>query len=122
MKTCLKTGSTERAVGPTGELSVGTSRQPRTRCPSSTMIRLGFTLPAPAALADEEGMRHLDQDAGAVSRIDVAAAGAAVHQVLQHRQGLAYDRVGLSALDVHHEADAAGVVLVGGVVETLRWG
>src|SRR2546428_372478 len=38
----------------------------------------------PAALAEQEGMGHLDQDAGAVPRIDLAAAGPAVQQVLQH--------------------------------------
>ena len=44
-------------------------------------------------LAGEEGMRHLDQDAGAVAGVDLAAAGAAVEEVLQDREGLAHDRV-----------------------------
>ena len=76
----------------------------------------------PGALALEEPVRHLDQDAGAVARVHLAATGAAVQEVLQHREGLAHDRVGLAALDVHHEADPAGVVLVGRVVEALRRG
>src|SRR6266571_5153090 len=104
MKTCLKTGSTERAVGPTGASSVLTSRHPRTRCPSSVAIR-------------SRTAWH-----SARSRVDFAAAGPAVQQVLQHGERLADDRVRRSALDVHHEADTAGVVLVSGIVETLRGG
>ena len=59
-------------------------------------------------------------DAGAVPGVDLAAAGAAVQQVLEHGERLAHDGVRLSALDVDDEADAAGVVLVGGIVEALR--
>src|SRR5262249_30721613 len=58
------------------------------------------------ALASEEGVRHLDQDARAVPRIDLAAAGPAVQEVLQHLQSLADDGVGLSPLHVDDEPDA----------------
>jgi hypothetical protein len=64
-------------------------------------------------------MRHLNEDARAVTGIDLAAAGAPVEEVLEHLQGLAHDGVRAPALDVHHEADAAGIVLVGGVVKAL---
>jgi hypothetical protein len=74
------------------------------------------------ALAAEEGMRHLDEDARAVAGVDLAAARPPVQQVLEHLQGLAHDGVGSAPLDVHDEADAAGVVLVGGVVESLGRG
>src|SRR5436305_402210 len=74
----------------------------------------------PAALLAEEPVGDLEQDAGTVARVWLAAAGAAVQEVDQHQQALPDDRVGLATLDVHHEAHAAGVVLVRGVVQALR--
>ena len=62
-------------------------------------------------------VRDLEEDAGAVAGVGLAAARAAVRQVLEHLQRLADDGVRLAAFDVHDEADAAGVVLVAGVVE-----
>ena len=63
----------------------------------------------------EEPVRHLDQDAGAVAGVRLAAAGAAVQQVDEDLQRLratiACER---AALDVDDEPDAAGVVLVRG--------
>jgi len=44
-----------------------------------------------------------------------------VQEVLQHRQRLIDDGMGRAARDVHHESDAAGVVLVRGIVQALRW-
>ena len=64
-------------------------------------------------------MRHLDQHAGAVAGVGLAAAGAAMIEVAQHLQPCCEDRVGLAALDVDDEADAAGVVLERRVVEAL---
>ena len=55
---------------------------------------------------------NLDQDAGAVAHQLVGADGAAMVEVLEDLQALLDDRVALLALDVRHEADAAGVVLV----------
>jgi hypothetical protein len=72
-----------------------------------------------AALATEEGVRHLDQDAGAVAGVLLATAGAAMHEVAQHGQRLRHDLVRAAALHVHHEADAAGVVLGGRIIEAL---
>src|SRR2546426_8028891 len=74
----------------------------------------------PTTLLAEELVGDLQQDARAVAGVRLAAARAAVQEVDQHQQALADDRVGLAALDVDHEADAARVVLVGGVVQTLR--
>ena len=67
----------------------------------------------------DEGVRHLQQHAGAVAGIDLAAAGAAVVEVLQDLDRLLEDAVRLVALDVDDEALAARVVLVARVVETL---
>jgi hypothetical protein len=90
--------------------------------PCAVMLRGRQADAKRGALAGEEGVRHLDEDAGAVSRVDLAAAGPTVQQVLQDLERLADDGVGLPALDVHDEADAAGVVLMGWIVEALRFG
>ncbi len=66
-----------------------------------------------------ELVRDLDQDAGAVAHELVGAHGAPVIQVLQDQQALFDNRVALVALDVGDEADAAGIVFIGGVVQTL---
>ena len=71
----------------------------------------------------EELVRHLDQHAGPVSCIGFAPAGASMEQVDHYLERLTHERVRALTLDVDHEADAAGVVLESGVVETLRaWG
>ena len=72
------------------------------------------------ALAREELVRDLDQDAGAVAGLRIAAAGAAVRQVDQDLDALDDDVVRFVTLDVGDEADAAGVVFSARVVETLR--
>jgi hypothetical protein len=61
------------------------------------------------ALAPQEAVGHLQQDAGAVAGVRLAAAGAAVEQVDEDLQGLPHDGVRGSSLDVDDEADAAGV-------------
>ena len=66
----------------------------------------------------QEAVRHLHEDAGAVAGRGFAAAGAAVQQVHQDPQPLLDNRVRAAALDVDDEADAAGIVLVDGIVQT----
>ena len=70
----------------------------------------------------EEGVRHLHQHAGAVAGVDLAAAGAAMIEVLEDLDALLDDRVRLVALDVHDEADAASVMLELRVIEALLSG
>lgn len=65
---------------------------------------------------------NLDQDAGAVAHQLVGAHGAAVIQVFQDLQALLDDGVALAALDMGHEADATGVVLVVRVIQALGAG
>ena len=70
----------------------------------------------------EEAIGNLNQDAGAVAELRVEARRAAMREVAQNRHALLDDRVRLPPLDVRDEADAAGVVLVCRVVQTLsRW-
>ncbi|MNI10564.1 hypothetical protein D3C73_636810 [compost metagenome] len=69
-----------------------------------------------------ERVGNLDQDAGAVAHQLVRANRAAVVQVLKDLQALLDDRVAFLALDVRNESNAAGVMLVLGVVQTLGRG
>ncbi len=71
-------------------------------------------------LGAEVFVRDLDQDARAVAHQLVGADGAAMVEVLEDLQALRDDRMRALALDVRHEADAAGVVLVRGVVHPAR--
>ena len=146
MKICLKYGSTAAADAPTRRSSVGRSRQPSSVCPSSWTIfsisasivaraegsRGRKTHPAPyspaggsvdaepARFLAKERVRHLDQDAGAVAGVDLAAARTAMQQVDEHLERLPDDGVRAHAFDVDDEADATGVVLVARIVEALR--
>ena len=60
----------------------------------------------------EEEMGNLNQNAGAISRFGIAAAGAPMCKVNQDLDALQYDVVGLLAVDARDESDAATVVLV----------
>jgi len=60
---------------------------------------------------------NLDQDAGAVAHQLVGPDRTAVVEVLENLQALLNDAVRLAALDVGHETDTAGIVLVRRVVE-----
>ena len=62
---------------------------------------------------------NLYQDAGAVPGIGLSAAGTAVIEIQQNLESAADDVVGALALHVGQEADAAGVVLEGRVIEAL---
>ena len=73
------------------------------------------------AFAGEELVRNLNENAGAVAGFGIAAAGAAVGQVDEDLDAFGDDVVGFVAFDAGDEADAAGVVLVAGVVQPL-WG
>jgi hypothetical protein len=67
----------------------------------------------------QEGMRHLQEDAGAIAGVGLAAAGAAMVEVLQHLDRLLQDLVRLPPFDIDHKADATGVVLEPGIVQSL---
>ena len=72
------------------------------------------------AFAVEKGVRNLNQDAGAVAGLRVAATRAAMHQILQNLDALGHNVVGLLALDIGYKANAAAVMLLLGAIETLR--
>ena len=71
----------------------------------------------------EEFVGHLNDDAGAIARVLLASARAAMFQVDEDLQRFLDDIVGAPSFDVHNEADTARVVFGVGVVQTLsgRW-
>ena len=62
------------------------------------------------SLQENEFMRYLDQDAGAVARFPVSSFGPAVAHVLEHRQGVVHQLMGLVAPDVDDHTDSAGIM------------
>jgi hypothetical protein len=70
----------------------------------------------------QEAMRHLHQDAGAVAGVLFTPAGAPVLEVQQDFERVLDDARRLAPLQIDDETDAAGVVLVPGIVEALRGG
>ena len=61
-------------------------------------------------LEQDEFVGNLDQDAGSVARLSVGALGAAVAHVLEHRQGIVNQLVGLVAADVDDHTNPTGIV------------
>jgi hypothetical protein len=74
------------------------------------------------ALFREELVGNLEENASAISGFGIASACAAVGQVEQDLDSLLYDLVAFVAEKVGHESDAAGVVLVRRMVQTLGGG
>ena len=68
----------------------------------------------------EKGMADLQKDAHAVAGAALGVLAGAVLQMLDDGQRVADGLVAFAALDVHHRADAAGVVLKAGVVQAGR--
>ena len=140
-------GSTATALGPTSRSSVGTSRQPSSVLaflgdePFEELLGGGPVLRRRAAgtrarrrtrprRAARTGSTLRKNRSGICSRMPAPSPVLASQpqaprcaQVHQHLQRLLDDRVRAPALDVHDEADAAGVVLVERIVEAgwCRW-
>ena len=70
----------------------------------------------------EDGPGDLRHDAGAIARLAIVVAAAAVVVALECRQALPEDVVTDLALDVGDEANATGVLLLGRIVQTLLRG
>src|SRR5690606_32439579 len=73
-------------------------------------------------LLGEKPVGDLGQDAGAVAGVVLGPGRAAVLEVDQELDALRDDVVGTFPLDVHHEPDAAGIVLKTWVVQSFRAG
>jgi len=72
-----------------------------------------------ARLGGKEVVRNLREDAGTVAGERIATAGTAMRQVHQDLQPTPHDLMRAFAVDIHHEADAARVVLVRRIVKTM---
>src|SRR5262249_19165809 len=90
--------------------------------PDGVLAQLGQGEAEFLGLAGQELVRRLGEDAGPVAGVLLAAPRAPVPQGEQDRQTFTNDVVGLAAPEVRDEADAAGVVLERGVVESLLRG
>ena len=64
----------------------------------------------------EEVLRHVDADAGAIAGLAVGVDGAAMADGLQRADRHLDDLAARRAVDLRDEADAARILLVGGVV------
>ena len=65
-------------------------------------------------------MRNLHEDATAVAELGIGADGAAMVEIEQDAQSHFDDRLRLFVAHIGDEADAAGIMLLGGIVEALR--
>ncbi len=83
--------------------------------------RLGQLDACRAARHAEEVVWDLHQDAGAVARERVGARRAAMGEVDEDLEAVLDDLVAHAPLQVGDEAHAAGIMLVLGIVESLRW-
>ena len=63
------------------------------------------------ALVLQEGVRNLDQQAGAVASGRLGASGATMLEIFQNRERILHDLVGHAALQIGDEADAARILL-----------
>ena len=70
----------------------------------------------------EELVADLQHDAHAVAGLALGILTSAVLQTLHDAQGIADRLMALAALDVHHSADAAGIVLELRVIQAKRRG
>ena len=67
----------------------------------------------------EKFVRHLDEDARAVTSIGLAASGTTVVEVGENLECVGDDFMRFPALHIDNEADAAGIVFERGIVEAL---
>ena len=70
----------------------------------------------------QEGVGHLNQDPGAVARVDVASKRTTVFHAAERPDGRLHNPVAAQPLHVHDEVDATGVMFEPWVVEPLRSG
>ena len=70
----------------------------------------------------EKLVRHLQENARAVTGVGLAAGGAAVIEVGEHLERIGDDLMRFPALHIDDEADAAGIMLKRGIVEALLAG
>ena len=88
--------------------------------PNRVMAGFGQLQSERVAFNRKELVRNLRQHAAAIAERRVGAGGAAVVEIDENLQALLQNGVRLAAAHVGHDADAARVAFVGGIVKTLR--
>jgi len=83
------------------------------------MTDRGQCQPLPAARPPQESIWKLDQYPGAIPLERIRSCRSPVRQIFQYLQSLTNNGVALFSLDVGDEPQTAGVVFVGGIVESL---
>jgi hypothetical protein len=81
--------------------------------------RLGQADAQAGALFQEKPVGHLQQQAGPVAGVGVAAAGAAVLHVFEHGERVGDDAVRFAAVEVGDESSTTGIMLKFGAVQAL---
>src|SRR5208283_882362 len=71
------------------------------------------------ALAGEKLVRNLNEDAGAVTSLGIAPGGPSVGKIDENLDAFADDVVAFLSAHVGDESDAAGIVLVARIVQSL---
>src|SRR5262249_4505879 len=104
-------------AGFAGTAALGIEREKHLSHPVGA--RLGKFEAAAGCLTLEKLVRNLNQYSGAVAGARIAAARAAMGEIVEDLQCLAHDVVRALAGHVHDEPDAAGVVLVCRIVQSL---
>jgi hypothetical protein len=70
----------------------------------------------------QEGVGDLNQDTGTIARQGVGPGGTAMGEILENIQTLLDDLMAFVPLDMGYEADAAGVMFIGRVIQPLPCG
>ncbi len=76
--------------------------------------------PSSFAFLGKESVRDLRQNAGAVAGARIGTDRAAMLEIDQDRQRILDDLMRLAAFDIGDEADAAGILVERGIIETRR--
>ena len=72
------------------------------------------------ALKQDEFVRHLHHDAGAVACLGIGTLGASVNHMLQHLETLFHQPVAFNPFDIDQKPHAARIVFEAGVIQSSR--
>jgi hypothetical protein len=93
----------------------------RQECHANSILTGRWQIESEAGtLAREKPVWDLDEDSGAITGFRVAAAGAPMSQADEYPNSLFDDLVALVASDARNKAHAASVMLMPGIVQSLR--
>jgi hypothetical protein len=105
------------ALGTFG-LDLGEEHQPRAEA------SLGGQLHAHLLAGDlfEKAPRQAGEDAAAIAGVGLAAARTAMVHIFEHLNGIEHNLMARHALHISHKTNAAAILLISGIVQTLLFG